>query len=85
MYRAAGFEVIGVSLDETRSAVVDFTRTRKLPWRQVHNASCGGDLVEAFGVSTIPATFLIDPQGTIVRLELRGAALDQALAQLIKR
>jgi peroxiredoxin len=84
-YRAAGFEVIGVSLDETRSAVVDFTRTRKLPWRQVHNASCGGDLVEAFGVSTIPATFLIDPQGTIVRLELRGAALDQALAQLIKR
>jgi peroxiredoxin len=84
-YRAAGFEVIGVSLDETKSAVVDFTRTRKLPWRQVHNASCGGDLVEAFGVSTIPATFLIDPQGTIVRLELRGAALDQALAQLLKR
>jgi peroxiredoxin len=84
-YHDAGFEIVGVSLDETKAAVVDFCRTRKLPWRQVHNASCGGDLVESFGIGSIPATFLIDPQGTIVRLELRGAALDQALAQLIKR
>jgi peroxiredoxin len=83
-YRNAGFEVVGVSLDETKAAVLDLVRARNLPWRQVHNASCGGDLVEAFGVNAIPATFLIDPQGTIVRLELRGPALDQALGQLIK-
>jgi peroxiredoxin len=83
-YRDGGFEVVAVSLDETRSAVTDAIRTRNLPWRQVHNASCGGDLVEAFGVGSIPASFLIDPQGTIVRLELRGASLDQTLAKLIK-
>jgi peroxiredoxin len=83
-YHDAGFEIVGVSLDETKAAVVDFCRTRKLPWRQVHNASCGGDLVESFGIGSIPANFLIDPQGTIIRLELRGPALDQALAQLIK-
>jgi peroxiredoxin len=83
-YHDAGFEVVAVSLDETKTAVLDFARTRKLPWRQIHNPSCGGDLVEAFGVGTIPATFLIDPQGTIIRLELRGPALDQVLAQLIK-
>ena len=62
-YHDQGFEVVGVSLDETKSAVLDFTRTRNIPWRQIHAASCGSDLVEAFGVSTIPATFLIDPQG----------------------
>jgi peroxiredoxin len=83
-YHDAGFEVVGVSLDETKAAVVDFCRTRKLPWREVHNASCGGDLVESFGVGSIPATFLIDPQGTIIRLDVRGPALDQALAKLIK-
>jgi peroxiredoxin len=83
-YRGAGFEVVGVSLDETKAAVADFVRARNVPWRQVHNTSCGGDFVEAFGVNAIPATFLIDPQGTIVRLELRGPALDQALAQLFK-
>jgi len=64
--------------------VTAFVRTRNLPWRQIHNASCGGDLVEAFTVRTIPASFLIDPQGTIIRLELRGPALDQALTKLIK-
>jgi peroxiredoxin len=83
-YHDTGFEVVGVSLDETKAAVQDFVRTRKLPWRQIHNASCGGDLVEAFGVGAIPATFLLDPQGTIIRLELRGPALDQVLAQLLK-
>ena len=83
-YHDAGFEIVGVSLDETKRPCVDFVKARNLPWRQIHNASCGGDLVEAFGVSTIPATFLIDPQGTIIRLELRGPALDQALAKLIK-
>jgi peroxiredoxin len=83
-YHEAGFEVVGISLDETKAAVQDFVRTRKLPWRQIHNASCGGDLVEAFGVGAIPATFLLDPQGTIIRLELRGPALDQALSQFMK-
>jgi peroxiredoxin len=82
-YKARGLEVVGVSLDETKGAVTDFVKARAIPWRQLHNASCGADLVEAFGVGTIPATFLIDPKGTIVRLELRGAALDQALATLL--
>ncbi|MDR3638398.1 MAG: TlpA disulfide reductase family protein [Isosphaeraceae bacterium] len=83
-YRDAGFEIVGISLDESKGALTDFVKARKIPWRQVHNASSGGDLVEAFGVKSIPATFLIDPQGVITRLELRGPVLDQALAKLLR-
>jgi len=83
-YHAAGFEIIAVSLDETRSAVVDFVKVRKLPWPQVHNATAGADLVEAFGVSSIPAAYLIDPEGKIIRLDLRGPALGTTLSRLIK-
>ena len=83
-YKAKGFEIVAVSLDETKGAVDEFVRARKLPWKQVHNATSDGDLVEAFGVKTIPATFLIDPAGKIVRLELRGPALDKALETLLK-
>ncbi len=83
-YHARGFEVVAVSLDESKAAVADFARARKLPWKQVHNATAGGDLVEAFGVRSIPATFLISPSGTIIRLELRGPALDKALDALIR-
>jgi peroxiredoxin len=83
-YHQKGFEILAVSLDEAKSSVVDFVKARKLPWKQVHNATGNGDLVEAFGVKNIPATFLIDPSGHIVRLELRGPALDRALEALIK-
>jgi thiol-disulfide isomerase/thioredoxin len=82
-HHGAGFEIVAVSLDETRSAVVDFVKVRKLPWIQVHNATAGADLVEAFGVSSIPASYLIDPEGNIVRLDLRGAALDTNLPRLL--
>ena len=84
-YHPSGFEVVGVSLDESRTDVVDFVRARGMTWRQIHNASSGGDLVESFGVGSIPATFLIDPQGTITRIELRGQALDDALAKLFTK
>jgi peroxiredoxin len=84
-YHNAGFEIIGVSLDETKSAVVDFTKVRNIPWPQIHNSSSSADLVDAFGVITIPAVYLIDPEGVIVRLDLRGKALDDTLSQLMKR
>jgi peroxiredoxin len=83
-YHDAGFAIIGVSLDESKTAVVDFARARNLPWPQLHNASGSADLVEGFGVSSIPATYLIDPEGTVIRLDVRGKALDEALKRLIK-
>jgi peroxiredoxin len=84
-YRGAGFEVIGVSLDESKTAVADFAKARKVPWPQIHNATSSADLVELFGISSIPATYLIDPQGAITRMDLRGKALDETLAPLLKR
>jgi peroxiredoxin len=83
-YHGAGFEIVSVSLDETRTAVVDFVKVRKLPWLHLHNATAGADLVEAFGVSSIPAAYLIDPEGKIVQLDLRGPALETTLPKLIK-
>ncbi|HZW35268.1 MAG TPA: TlpA disulfide reductase family protein [Isosphaeraceae bacterium] len=84
-YHDAGFEIIGVSLDESKQAVVDFVKARRLPWRQIHNTGGSADLVDAFGVRSIPANYLIDPEGTILRLDLRGKALDQTLSRLFTK
>lgn len=81
-YKAKGFEIVAVSLDETKPALLDYLKSKPTPWRQIHNSTGASDLVAEFGVTTIPATFLIDPAGNIVRLELRGEALDRALAKL---
>jgi peroxiredoxin/predicted negative regulator of RcsB-dependent stress response len=83
-YHDAGFDIIGISLDESKTAVVDFAKARNIPWPQLHNASGSADLVEGFGVSSIPATYLIDPAGTIIRLDVRGKVLDETLTRLIK-
>ncbi|WZO99256.1 TlpA disulfide reductase family protein [Isosphaeraceae bacterium EP7] len=83
-YHAKGLEIVGVSLDETKSTVTDFLKEQKLPWTQVHNPTCNGDLVEAFGVVNIPASYLIDPEGIITRIDLRGENLDAVLSRLIK-
>ncbi|HWE35256.1 MAG TPA: TlpA disulfide reductase family protein [Isosphaeraceae bacterium] len=83
-YHARGFDVVSVSLDEKVGPVHDFVRSRKVPWHQIHDATGGGSPADAFGVNNIPASFLIDPQGKVIRLDLRGPALEQALAKLIK-
>lgn len=83
-YHARGFDVIAVSLDETPQPLVDFVKARKLPWRQIHNATSDADLVAAFRVGSIPASFLVGPDGNVIRLELRGEALEKALETLIK-
>jgi hypothetical protein len=72
-------------LDESKTAVVDFVKSRKIPWPQIHNKGGSAELLEAFGVTSIPATYLIDPEGTVIRLDLRGKALDETLKRLIKR
>jgi peroxiredoxin len=84
-YHDSGFEILSVSLDETKTAVTDFVKARKIPWPQIHNGSASADLVGYFGVITIPAIYLIDPEGTVIRLDLRGKALDDTLSRLLKR
>ena len=37
----------------------------------------------AYGVSAIPATFLLDPQGKVIAKNLRGEALEQKLAEVL--
>lgn len=83
-YHTAGLEILAISLDESKTAVVDFAKARRIPWPQLHNASGSADLVEGFGVSSIPATYLIDPEGNVIGLDLRGKRLDETLRRLIK-
>lgn len=80
-YHPRGFEIIGISLDDTAPPLADFVRDRKLPWPQVHNATGGADLVAVFDISSLPATVLISPDGMVQRLDTRGEALEAYLKQ----
>ncbi len=76
-HREKGLEIVAISLDPTREGLAEFLQDQGLDWVHVHASTCGVDWVEAFGVNSIPSTFLLNPEGVITRLGLRGDSLDR--------
>jgi thiol-disulfide isomerase/thioredoxin len=75
-----GFEVIGISLDEDRAAMDAYIKAKKLAWPQLFG---GQELAGKYGVTGIPATFLIGKDGKIAAKNLRGEALSRKVAELL--
>ena len=87
-YHSQGFEVIGVSLDkaEDKEKLLQFLKDKNMPWPQHFDGKGWGNaLAKEYGISGIPATYLIGPNGKIVATNLRGDALEKEVAKHIKK
>jgi peroxiredoxin len=89
-YHSKGLEIIGVSLDgsgrqkDPKEAWINAIEQDKLTWHQVSNLSYFNDPVaRAYNIKSIPATFILDETGKIVAKNLRGAALEAKIAELL--
>jgi peroxiredoxin len=83
-YHGQGFEIIGVSLDEDQAKLIDFTKQKNMDWPQYYDgAAWDNKLASKYGIESIPATFLLDRQGRIIARDLRGKALDTAVAKAL--
>lgn len=80
-----GFEIIGVSLDEEPSVVNRFQKQMKLPWSTIMNQSLKPAAKEQFKVKTIPSLFLVNRQGRIAAIDVRGVDLEPAIERLMKQ
>jgi len=84
-YHKKGFEIIGISLDSNEKKLKDFIAEKKMPWRQYFDGKgWGNKLAAKYGVNSIPATYLLDGEGKIIAKNLRGQALDEAVAKALK-
>jgi peroxiredoxin len=84
-FKGNNFEIIGVSLDENRSAWLNSIKENNFPWLEVCDMKGHlNEVVLAYGINAIPQSFLIDPQGTIIAKNLRGNDLSQKLKEVIK-
>jgi tetratricopeptide (TPR) repeat protein len=84
-YHDAGFEIVGISFDHRRDALERFVRERDLPWPHVYfdePGSRGWDnpIGKRYGIRSIPHTVLLDREGKVTHVKLRGYALEQAVA-----
>jgi len=83
---AKGFEVYSVSLDRSRDAWKAAIAQDNLNWKY-HVSDLGfwqSKGAQLYGVSSIPMSFLIDPNGIIIAKNLRGMALHQELDKHVK-
>lgn len=84
-FKAKGFGIVGVSLDNNAEAWKKAINDLNITWAQMSDLkgwSCEG--AKLYGVRAIPATVLVDQEGTIVARNLRGEELAAKLGELLK-
>ncbi len=84
-YKDKGFTVFSVSLDKDRNAWLAAIEQDKLTWKN-HVSDLqfwNNAAAQLYGVSSIPATFLLDKEGKVIESNLRGEALEKEVAKLL--
>ena len=84
-YNKKGFGIVGVSLDSDAEAWKKAIKDMGMTWDHMSDVkgwNCEGAAL--YGVNSIPATVLIAQDGTIIARNLRGEAIKEKLAELLK-
>ena len=84
-YKNKGFGIVGVSLDNNKEAWVKAIADLGIEWPQISDLqgwNCAG--AKLYGVNSIPATVLVAKDGTILAKNLRGEAIQEKLAEILK-
>ncbi|MFM8471164.1 MAG: TlpA family protein disulfide reductase [Limisphaerales bacterium] len=82
-YNQQGFEIIGVSADETRADLERVVKAKGMTWPQ-HFEGRTGEVpnLRRYGVNHFPTMWLVDKQG-IIRDVTGAVALDEKVAKLV--
>jgi thiol-disulfide isomerase/thioredoxin len=79
-----GLDIIGVDLDDDPGKFESFIKARGVTWPQYFEGQgWTNKLVAQYGISGIPATFLLDTNGVILGKNLKPQALSEAVAKAL--
>jgi hypothetical protein len=74
-----------VSLDNDKTKWQDAVEKDGLEWTQASDLKgWESETAKSYGVESIPANFLIDPNGKIIARDLRGSDLASKLSETLK-
>ena len=82
---AKGFEIISIGLEKSEKSWKTAIKTDKLKWKY-HLLELGegsnllsGKIAQLYGVQQVPTTFLIDPEGIIIGVNLSERKIKEVL------
>lgn len=82
-YHSKGFEIVGISFDTKAEAWKAAIKNLNMKWPQLSDLkgwkSAGKDV---YGISSIPSSILLDKEGKIIAIDLRGEKLGEKLKEL---
>ena len=82
-YSNQELEVVGVSLDRDEQALRNFVKKEKLNYVQVFDQERARSITKSYGVWGIPSVFLVDKNGVINAMKLRGNRTEAAVKALL--
>jgi len=79
------FALLGINSDQTRHGVKDALKRENITWRSWWDGgSTGGPIASAYGVRAWPTIYVLDADGVIRYVNVRGHDLDNAVDTLLK-
>ena len=84
-FKDKGFTVLGVSLDRNKENWLKAIENDQLTWSHVSDLKYwSNEVAQQYGINSIPASFLLDPNGKIIARDLRGEELVEKLKELLR-
>ena len=84
-FSSKNFTILGVSLDREKQAWLNAIREDGLTWTQISDLKYWNSAAtELYRLDGIPYNVLVDPTGKIIASDLRGAALEKKLEEVLK-
>lgn len=80
-YHSKGFDILGISCDTDEAKWKKAVNEDRLPWKQVRD----WEILKYYGLQSIPSNFLLDGNGDIMAINLRGEELTQKLDQIFSK
>ncbi len=69
-FHSKGFEIIGISLDQDKSALLSFTKEKGMVWPQYFDGKgFDNEIVLRYGIDQIPTMWLVGKDGKIITLD----------------
>lgn len=85
-YGDKGFGIVGVSVDNQAEAWKKAIEKYGIGWPQMSDLKGGGSIAgKLYGLTAIPATYLIDQNGIIVAKNVRGEAIATKVGELLDK